>query len=360
MTTSPSSFAASSTRQRGVVGARRRSAVAILLSGVLALTACQNGDAEQAGSSEPEQAATQNLTLLLDWAPNPDHVALYTAEHLGAYEEQGVDVEFRTPSNTADAAREVSLGRADLAVSYEPDTLIALSQDLDVIPVAALIPTALTSVVSWADNPIESGQDMEGKTVGISGLASQLPTLAYIAREAGIDPESITTPNLQQSLGQAILSKQVDAIFGAFRNIEGIELSEQGDFTIVPVTDFGVPDYAELVIIANPTRLAEDDAYAERVRKFLAGTAEGQQAAVADPALAVTALEPVTKGSYDPVLLEKMVDATLGLLPAQGFGEQSADDWATYATWMHDNGLLEAEVDGAAATTNDLLPTEGS
>ncbi len=51
-----------------------------------------------------------------------------------------------------------------------------------------------------------------------------------------------------------------------------------------------------------------------------------------------------------------MVEATLALLPADGFGRQSADDWATYATWMHDNGLLESEVDGAQATTNDYLP----
>ena len=75
-----------------------------------------------------------------------------------------------------------------------------------------------------------------------------------------------------------------------------------------------------------------------------------------DRVVAIDALTPETEGSYDPEVLAKMVEATLALLPADGFGRQSADDWATYATWMHDNGLLESEVDGAQATTNDYLP----
>jgi putative hydroxymethylpyrimidine transport system substrate-binding protein len=147
-----------------------------------------------------------------------------------------VDVTFTTPSNTADAAREVSLGRVDLAISYEPDTLIALEQGLDVISVAALIPTSLTSLIARTESGITSAADLEGKTVGLSGLASQEPTLDFIAREAGIDPDSISTPNVQQSLNQSLLTDQVDAIFGAFRNIEGVELGARGDVEIMPTS----------------------------------------------------------------------------------------------------------------------------
>jgi putative hydroxymethylpyrimidine transport system substrate-binding protein len=67
----------------------------------------------------------------------------------------------------------------------------------------------------------------------------------------------------------------------------------------------------------------------------------------------------VTEGSYEPDMLEKMIDATLALLPEEDFGRQTARDWAAYASWMYDNGLLETEVDGAAAMTNDYLPLSG-
>lgn len=330
---------------------------ALLPSGLIsavALTGCATtveGSAPAASDTAPTE-----VSVLLDWAPNPDHAALYTAQATGAYREAGVAPSFTTPSNTADAAREVSLGRVDLAVSYEPDTLIAVGEGLDVVSVAALIPTSLTSLIARSDAGIRGASDLQGRTVGISGLASQEPTINFIARNAGIDPASVTMPNLQQSLNQALLTDQVDAVFGAFRNIEGVELAEQGDFVILPVTELGVPEYSELVLIANPTRLGDDEAYAQRVRAFLSATAKGQQAAVADPQKAVDALTPETEGSYEPELLKRMVQATVELLPEGRFGEQSPEAWAGYAAWMHENGLLDTDVDGASATTNDYLP----
>ncbi len=224
--------------------------IALGLAAGLALSACGSSGA-QTGDSTSGAGPTQ-VSMLLDWAPNPDHAALYAAQHTGAYDDAGLSVSFATPSNTADAAREVSLGRVDLAISYEPDTLIAVESGLDVISVAALIPTSLTSLITRADSGITSAADLGGKTIGLSGLASQEPTIDFIARNAGVDPATISLPNVQQSLNQALLTDQVDAIFGAFRNIEGVELAAQGDFVILPATELGVPDYAELVIIANP------------------------------------------------------------------------------------------------------------
>ncbi|WP_333618705.1 ABC transporter substrate-binding protein [Dietzia sp.] len=329
-------------------------AIAAVLVPALAISACDSSDGGSDGSGAGD---AQSVSLLLDWAPNPDHASLYTAKASGAYEEQGLDVDFATPANTADAAREVSLGRSDLAISYEPDVIIDRAQGLDVVSVAALIPTAITSLIAKKDSGISSAKDLAGKTVGTSGLASQDPTLDFIARKAGIDPSSVEKPNIQQNLEQALLTDQVDAIFGAYANIEGVELSQRAAITTLTATEMGVPDYAELVVIANPKRLADDPAYAERVRKFLSGTAEGQRTAKTDAQQAVDALAPETEGSYDEETLKTMVDATLALLPDGGFVPQKPEDWAEYATWMHDNGLLDVDVDGAHATTNDYLPT---
>ena len=356
----PTSIATIRTRSHRAVsrpgsGARARlvAFAAATAATMMALSGCQS-PSESASGDGTDVAP---VSVLLDWSPNPDHVALFTAQHTGAYADAGVDVQFTTPSNTADAAREVSLGRADLAISYEPDTLIAVEQGLDVISVAALIPTSLTSLIAKRESGIASAADLEGKSVALSGLASQKPTVDFIAREAGVDPNSITTPNVQQSLNQALLTDQVDAVFGAFRNIEGIELSRRADVIILPVTDLGVPDYAELVIIANPGRLRDDPDYAARVRGFLAGTAAGQRAALADRDAAISAMTPPTKDSYDPDALKQMIAATLELLPDSGFGHQSARDWTTYATWMQRTGLVESQIDGTTATTNDYLPT---
>ena len=336
----------------------RSAALLVTVATTLSVTAC--------GGAEDDN--TGHTRVLLDWNPNPDHLALYTADHTGAYDEQGLDVEFLLPGNTADAAKDVSLGRADLAISYETDTIIARAEGLDVINVGALIPTPLNSLITKASSGITGPSDLEGKSVATSGLPSQQATLNYIAEKAGIDPESITMPNVQQNLNQALLSDQVDAIFGAYPNIEGVELALRTDITTLTAAEMGVPSSAELVIIANPTRLSEDDAYADRVRNFLAGTANGHDAAMRDAALAVDALTPETAGAYDPDLLAAMVEATIDILEKGNsdgdttFGVQNPQAWSDYADWMRENGLLDAAtgsnalVNGADATTNDYLP----
>ncbi|WP_145942783.1 ABC transporter substrate-binding protein [Corynebacterium glyciniphilum] len=334
--------------------------VAVLLTAATTFSLAACGGAED-GDTTPTR-------VLLDWNPNPDHLALYTAEHTGAYDDRGLDVEFLLPGNTADAAKDVSLGRADLAVSYETDTILARAEGLDVVNVGALIPTPLNSLITKTSSGITAPADLAGKSVAVSGLPSQQVTLNYIADKAGIDPESITMPNVQQNLNQALLSDQVDAIFGAYPNIEGVELSQRTDITTLTAAEMGVPSSAELVIIANPTRLADDDAYAERVRNFLAGTTEGHDAAMRDASLAVEALTPETEGAYDPDLLAEMVEATIGILKKGNsdgdttFGVQNPQAWTDYADWMRDNGLLDAAtgsnalINGADATTNDYLP----
>lgn len=334
--------------------------VAVLLTAATTFSLSACGGAED-GDTGPTR-------VLLDWNPNPDHLALYTAEHTGAYDDRGLDVEFLLPGNTADAAKDVSLGRADLAVSYETDTILARAEGLDVVNVGALIPTPLNSLITKTSSGITAPADLAGKSVAVSGLPSQQVTLNYIAGKVGIDPESITMPNVQQNLNQALLSDQVDAIFGAYPNIEGVELSQRTDITTLTAAEMGVPSSAELVIIANPTRLADDDAYTERVRNFLAGTAEGHDAAMRDTSLAVEALTPETEGAYDPDLLAAMVDATIGILKKGNsdgdttFGVQNPQAWTDYADWMRDNGLLDAAtgsnalINGADATTNDYLP----
>lgn len=334
--------------------------VAVLLTAATTFSLAACGGAEDGD--------TGHTRVLLDWNPNPDHLALYTAEHTGAYDDRGLDVEFLLPGNTADAAKDVSLGRADLAVSYETDTILARAEGLDVVNVGALIPTPLNSLITKTSSGITTPADLAGKSVAVSGLPSQQVTLNYIADKAGIDPESITMPNVQQNLNQALLSDQVDAIFGAYPNIEGVELSQRTDITTLTAAEMGVPSSAELVIIANPTRLADDDAYVERVRDFLAATAEGHDAAMRDASLAVDALTPETEGAYDPDLLAAMVDATIGILKKGNsdgdttFGVQNPQAWSDYADWMRDNGLLDAAtgsnalINGADATTNDYLP----
>jgi putative hydroxymethylpyrimidine transport system substrate-binding protein len=292
------------------------------------------------------------MTVLLDWFPNPDHVGLYMAEASGAYADQGLSATLQSPSGTSDAAKLVSTEKVDVAISYEPDTILAKSNGMNVVAVASVIPTALNSVIVKGDADISS---LAGKKIGNPGTASSETTLNYILNSNGVDPDSITNVNLSQGLVQPLITGNVDAVIGAYSNIEGVQLAADGDYSIYPVNELGVPNYDELVVIANPDRLESDSAYKDRVERFIKAVQAGTQAAIDDPDAAYDAIKGVAEG-YDEDELKEMVNTTVPLLAnSEGIGSMDSSQWDDYASWMYENGLLDTEITGSTAMTTELV-----
>src|SRR3546814_12454773 len=65
-------------------------------------------------------AAADKLTLILDWFVNPDHGPIIVAQEQGYFAEQGLAVEVIAPADPSDPPKMVAAGKADLAVSYQP------------------------------------------------------------------------------------------------------------------------------------------------------------------------------------------------------------------------------------------------
>jgi len=114
---------------------RRRGALIIGAAAVMsAVVACgsssSSGSSSGGSSSGSGSKATTNLNVLLDWFPNPDHIALYLAQKDGDFTKQHLNVTFQSPSNSTDALKLVSLGQVPLAISYEPETIVAATDNL--------------------------------------------------------------------------------------------------------------------------------------------------------------------------------------------------------------------------------------
>jgi putative hydroxymethylpyrimidine transport system substrate-binding protein len=330
----------------------RLAAASALLAGALALTACSGGGASGVGTAQ-----ARPTSVLLDWDANPDHVALYTALDAGSFTASGLKVSFETPSDPSDPTKLVSTGKVDLGISYEPETIIAGSRGLDVMSVAALVPTALTSVIATDRSRVHTVADLAGARVATAGLATQDAFLTTILARNHIAPSSVRKVDVGQDLVAAMVTGHVDATLGGFRNVEAIQLAAQGlKPTVIPVTDAGVPNYDELVVIAKASRLKSDPAYRTQVRDFLAALAKGNAAVLANPAAAARTIAKVAQG-YDPSVLPKMVDATVPLLrnPA-GFGEQDIASWQSFADWMSAQKLIDRPVTAAEVVTDAYLP----
>lgn len=336
---------------------RRRGALIIGAAAVMSAVVACGSSSSGSGSSGSGGKSMTSLNVLLDWFPNPDHIALYLAQKDGDFAKQHLNVTFQSPSNSTDALKLVSLGQVPVAISYEPETITAATDNLNVAAVAAMIPTSLNSLIISGKSGVSSPAGLKGKTVGTDGDPVSAEMLKAVLKKYHLTLSQIKLVTVNEGLVPAMVSAKVSAIISGYRNVEAIQLGSYGLKPLVyPVDTQGVPNYDELVIIANKTKLASDPAYRTTVREFLAGLAQGAAAAQANPAAALAALSPVAKG-YSPALLKKMVYATAPLLKnTGGFGAMSVSQWQSFANWMKSDGLITKPVNASSVVDTSLLP----
>ena len=327
--------------------------------GLIALLACALALGACAKSDEPATPERKRLTLVLDYLPNPDHVGIYMAKARGEFDKAGLDVDIVTPADPAAPLKLVTGGRADVAISYEPEILLARDQGAQVLSIAALAQQPLTSVMAVKGRSADPAK-FAGKKIGTAGIPYQDAYLDEILDTANVDPASVKRVDVGFNLSPAMLSGRVDATLGAFWNVEGVQLRLEGKRPrIAPVDTLGVPTYDELILIAGYETVQREGAL---LRRFLQALQRGTLAAEADPEAAVDALLKETEG-LERRFATASVKATLPVLfpedRSRPFGFQNLREWQEYADWMKRNGLIRQPVDVGTVATNEFLPGEG-
>jgi putative hydroxymethylpyrimidine transport system substrate-binding protein len=331
----------------------RRLVPVVLLVAALVLVAC--GERKEPTAAGPGQ---KRVTLLLDWLPNADHAPIYAAQATGAFRKAGLDVRIETPSDATTPLKLLAARRVDLAITYEPELLLARDKGQGLVGVGALVQRPLSSLISLKGK-VKAPKDLAGKRVGVTGLPSDEAALRAILAKAGVDRNRVKTVDVGFNLVPSLLGKKVDAILGAYWNIEAVQLARQHkDPSVIPIDQAGVPTYDELVFAAREDYAGEQG---EIVRRFMQALARGAQAMRANPEVAVDALVGANK-DLDRDTQLAMVRKTLpAFFPTAGkpFGWMDPSQWTAYGDWMHEGDLLTRPTNAARALTNEFLPGQG-
>jgi putative hydroxymethylpyrimidine transport system substrate-binding protein len=325
----------------------------LLLVASLALAAC--GERKEPTAAP---AAQKHLTILLDWLPNADHAPIYAAQATGAFRRAGLDVDIQTPSDATSPLKLLAARRVDMAITYEPELLLARDKGQDLVGVGALVQRPLSSLISLKGK-VKAPQDLAGKRVGITGLPSDDAALKAILDKAGVPRNRVKTVDVGFNLVPSLLSKKVDAILGAYWNIEAVQLERQHkDPTVIPIDQAGVPTYNELVFAARRDYIGEQG---ELVRRFMQALAGGAQAMRDDPQVAVDALVSANKDLDRDTQLAMVRKSLPAFFPAAGkpFGWMEPAQWTAYGDWMYQGRLLQNPTNAARALTNEFLPGQG-
>jgi putative hydroxymethylpyrimidine transport system substrate-binding protein len=328
----------------------------LLLPCLLALAACGS---KQDTLSAP---ATKPFTVMLDFFPNADHAAIYSAMANGDFKAVGLDVRPETPSDPSTPLKLLAAGRVDVAISYEPELLLARDQGLKLVSIGALVQRPLTSIIALPSAHVHKVADLAGKRVGTAGIAYQAAELHTALQAAGVSPSAVQEANVGFNLVPAMLSGKVAATLGGFWNYEALQLQQMHKRPVViPVDRAGVPTYDELVLVVR-----EDEAgtRGQDLRAFLQALTRGEQQARSDPAAAAVLIvkaNPSAEEKLQLASIEATLPATLPADHSKPYGWQDPAAWATFGHWMFSHKLIRSNPNtaGLPPFTNEFLPGQG-
>jgi putative hydroxymethylpyrimidine transport system substrate-binding protein len=329
-----------------------------LIAAIVALALAGCGEKQETVTGSP--SSTQQLTLMLDWFPNADHVGIYQALAEGDFAKAGLDVHVQVPSDPAAPLKLLAAGKVDAAVSYEPEVLLARNQGLALVSVAAIVQRPLTSIVSIGSKHITTPAQLRGKRVGDAGIPYQRAYLTTILAQAGVPAGSVKEINVGANLVPAMLSGRVDATLGSFWNYEAIQLAMLKKHpNVIHMEQVGVPTYNELVVVVRKDTIVN---HPDVVRRFVQALGRGYEAVRRNPQAAVANLVHASSG-LDPKLQLASVEATLPAFfpsnPADPWGWQDPNQWTAYGQWMLKNHLISDPNAVLDASTNELLAGQG-
>ena len=203
-------------------------------------------------------SAAEKLTILLDWFVNPDHATLVIAKQRGYFTDAGLEVTLIAPADPNDPPKLVAAGKAALAVSYQPQLHVQADQGLPLVRIGTIVATPLNALVALKDGPVKAISDLKGRKVGFSVGGFEDALLGAMLERHGLKLADVTLINVNFSLSPALISGQVDAVIGAFRNFElnQMDIVKHPGIAFYPEEN-GVPPYDELILIAHRGHLAD-------------------------------------------------------------------------------------------------------
>ena len=302
------------------------------------------------GGSEPAaDDGLEDFSIVLDWYPNAIHSFLYVAQEKGYFAEEGLNLVVNFPANTNDGISLPAAGKADLGMYYLQDAILtAVEEEVPIVSVGAVSQKSLDVVISLKESGIETAADLAGKKIGYAGTALSEAKVECMLEKAGLSAEDCELIDVGFDLLTAITTGQVDATIGNMVNHEVPQLEEQGiEISYFSPTDFGVPEYYELVFLAGKDAVENNP---EKLQKFLRAAQKGFDFMQENPEEALQILldhQNAENFPLSPTVEQASMDVLLPVMETADvpFMSQDTAIWQQNADWLYEMGLLSEQAD---------------
>jgi NitT/TauT family transport system substrate-binding protein/putative hydroxymethylpyrimidine transport system substrate-binding protein len=326
------------------------------LLGAVALAAC-GGDSGPDGATGAVGSGSRHATLVLDFVPGPVHAGIYEALAKGYYGDEGIDLEIVEPTSTADTLKLIDAGKADFGIADGIDLATQIAAGRGAQGILAIAQRPLGGLITLTESGVASPAELEGRTVGVTGVPSDAAILDTIVAADGGDPATVDTVTIGFNGVANLENGNVDAITG-FIPADGVQAEIDGYPTTSFAPDrFGGLVYPGLVAFSTRDQIAADPAL---MQGFVSATMSGYEDVIADPRSGLTALlaaNPAIPGRFARASLQAYLPSFTNA--AGRFGAFDGADLKRLSAFMVDNGLADAPIDPARYATNEFVDGGG-
>lgn len=247
-----------------------RTGIVVLLAAQVALgSGCKKAQDAPGASGQGKQ-----LTLTLDWVPEPEFGGFYAAKEAGAFKAHGLDVDIK-PRGQGETWKLVAQHVTDFATTAADQVLIAREQGADVVAIFAVYQTSPQAIMVHKARGFTKIDDVFTHP-GILE-AEDVSWLKYLRGKfpgASVELTS-NSPGIATFLAKPELSKQ------CFVTSEPLQAVTAGsDPQTFLIADAGYNPYTT-VVIARGEMVRE---HPETVRQMILALREGWRAYLDDPA----------------------------------------------------------------------------
>jgi ABC-type nitrate/sulfonate/bicarbonate transport system substrate-binding protein len=316
-----------------------------------------------ASPAAPPTPAT--VRLALDWTPNTNHTGFFVAEHEGWYADAAITLRILPYSGTTPETL-IGAHQAECGISFQDSMTFAVAAGVEARSVMAILQRTASQIAVLEGSSIDRPRDLDGRVYGGFGYPNEVPTIKFVIKHDGGRGE-FKNVVIDTAAYEALYAKRVDFTI-PFTAWEGVEADLRGiDLRYFAFTDYGFPDFYQVVLACDPDWLAREPAAA---RRFVAATVRGFELAARDPEAAAGMLIAQNPGAFEAN--PELPRASAELLSREGYyvddagrvGMQTLERWQGYSGFLYEQGLLvdaagkplASPPDYAALFTNDFLP----
>lgn len=311
-------------------------------AGLLSLSSCR------AASSSP----TDRLITRLNWTKTVEFGGFFAASEKGFYAEEGLDADFLPGGPGIQVEQLVAAGGEAIGIASSSNTFVqTVSLGKPLKAFGTQFQKSPGGLMSLAENPIRTPEDVIGKTIAIPDGARSV--FGLMLRKAGIAEDEVNI--VPMGFDPTGLATGLWDGCNTYLTNGPLTLQREGlDVVAVSYWDLGVRRYGNVMIALDSTIQEQHDTLLAWLRSSRRGWEYNNQNPEEIAALTVEKISPDLE-----LDLEQQIGVNLAQIPLieseQGLFWMDLEAWEETIRELYDEGIIDTMVDVEDLVTLDLL-----